>query len=913
MAALIVLADFFRRLRHLNALEVLLAQPLASEGMQVHWLSPGLGHTIMVQAKNRCCRTPTQEMTQPHHLLCFEPTAASPSACSSDNPGRILRSFLACLLLSGGIGTAAPEPQTFDAANADQLEQRGNQLNQRGDLASAMKAWRESLAIRQDLQDAGGAARLTGTIAMAYYEHENYSAATENFRRLVDLTRSLRERRAEGVALTYLGNSFVFLNRYSAAIEPLRNALVVVREFRDQPGEGVVLSALGSAEFYIGRYTESMRSFGTLLALGRALHDEQLIGFATLGIANAADAMGDARRALALYDAALQSARRAKNRRTEGRAQGGIGNVHLGAGDYGLALDHYQRSLKIAQEIHDSEGEANTLGNLGNLYSLTAKPRSAQASYWESLRISSLRSDRQGQSDALNGLGLAAERAGLNNDAQIAYQNAFEAAQQSGNRPAAIIALTNLGGALWNAKKLDQGERTFRQAVQLADAVRDEDLNDMNRVRYFESQLVTYRQLRDVLIARGKPEDALEFSEKGRAQALRVQVAKRVLAEQGRRFQSAEPLTLAEIRALAVTRQLTIVEYALDAKQRTLFTWIVQPDGTITMRRTTLEQTLSELVGAARESFGATGLDRSARARGVQVVADPVPRTAPELGRLYQLLVEPVESLLPKDPKSTVVIIPERELYLVPFAALADTEGQRLIDRHTLLIAPSIEVLSLTRKRQVQTRAIGAGTSLIVGNPTMPQVTVSGGDGPVRLPQLPGTEREAAAIARLVGGRALIADQATKKIVLQQLGGARLVHLATHGLLDDLGSGMPGAIALAPGTDDDGILTAVEIAQLDLRAELVVLSACDTGRGTLTGDGVVGLSRAFLAAGASSTIVSLWQVPDEPTAALMIDFYREMKKGQPKAEALRTAMLATKVKYPDPANWAAFVLVGDGR
>jgi CHAT domain-containing protein len=120
----------------------------------------------------------------------------------------------------------------------------------------------------------------------------------------------------------------------------------------------------------------------------------------------------------------------------------------------------------------------------------------------------------------------------------------------------------------------------------------------------------------------------------------------------------------------------------------------------------------------------------------------------------------------------------------------------------------------------------------------------------------------------------------------------------------------PGVLALAPGGGEDGWLTAAEIAELDLQADLVVLSACDTGRGRITGDGVVGLTRAFLSAGADTVIVSLWQVPDDATAALMVAFYEALAETGDKAAALQQAMVATRAQFPDPRNWSAFVLVG---
>jgi CHAT domain-containing protein len=142
---------------------------------------------------------------------------------------------------------------------------------------------------------------------------------------------------------------------------------------------------------------------------------------------------------------------------------------------------------------------------------------------------------------------------------------------------------------------------------------------------------------------------------------------------------------------------------------------------------------------------------------------------------------------------------------------------------------------------------------------------------------------------------------------------ARLIHLATHGLLDDIRElGVPGAIALAPTKGvDNGFLTAGEILELKLKAELVVLSACLTGLGDIKGDGVIGLSRCLFLAGVPSVIVSLWSVPDEPTQYLMTEFYSNLQGGMNKAKALHQAILTTKQKFRSPVNWAGFTLIGE--
>jgi CHAT domain-containing protein len=194
----------------------------------------------------------------------------------------------------------------------------------------------------------------------------------------------------------------------------------------------------------------------------------------------------------------------------------------------------------------------------------------------------------------------------------------------------------------------------------------------------------------------------------------------------------------------------------------------------------------------------------------------------------------------------------------------------------------------------------------------MPKVSLIAGNPPEQLEPLPDSEQEAKTIAALLNTEALIGDRASKTTVMQQMSSARLIHLATHGLIDDLkGLGVPGAIALAPSGKDNGLLTADEILEMRLNAELVVLSACNTGRGRITGDGVIGLSRSFITAGVPSLLVSLWAVPDASTAFLMTEFYQNLQKSPDKAQALRQAMLTTMKRYPNPRDWAAFTLIGE--
>ena len=375
---------------------------------------------------------------------------------------------------------------------------------------------------------------------------------------------------------------------------------------------------------------------------------------------------------------------------------------------------------------------------------------------------------------------------------------------------------------------------------------------------------------------------------------------------------------------IAQQQNATLVEYSIvgadDAPE--LYIWVIAPTGDITFRQQSLAGTdLADRVIEARDAI---------QVRGSRAGAPPQPRpetqaqchaeTHAKLTQLHELLITPIADLLPTDPQQRVILVPQGDLFLVPFAALLDADGNYLMEQHTLLTAPSLHVLALTQqRRQQQSRHLAANDDvLVVGNPDMPEVQIPSEGWEGELSRLVWAEREAVQIAELFGAEALTGGAATEARIKQQMTAPRLLHLATHGLLeygfpDESGvRDLPGAIALAPGNGEDGLLTAAEIYGMNLNADLVVLSACDTGRGRITGDGVVGLSRAFISAGAPSVVVSLWAVSDESTAALMVEFYNQLDQGQDKAQALRQAMLTMLQQYPeDPKHWAAFTLIGE--
>jgi hypothetical protein len=450
-------------------------------------------------------------------------------------------------------------------------------------------------------------------------------------------------------------------------------------------------------------------------------------------------------------------------------------------------------------------------------------------------------------------------------------------------------------------------------------------LSDAFQVPRFETQTQAYQRLQRALIENNQPESALEVFERGRVRAFVELLASR-FSSTPEQIAIAPP-TIEQIKQIARKQNATLVQYSIineADKASELYIWVIQPAGDVGFRSVSLKSlntSIADLVASSRESLEVRGCGSPEKkfikeTHPLKAIFDveTVPlsevNSTQHLQLLHQLLIQPIADLLPSDPESCVIFIPQGELFLVPFAALQDGNKKYLIEQHTILTAPSIQVLDLTYQQKQRLAGV-AKDVLVVGNPTSPKIPLVPGQPPAELSPLPGAQQEAIDIAKLLSTQPLIGEAATETAIVQKLPQARIIHLATHTLSEDFkGKGVPGAIVLAPSSNDDGLLTTSEIMNLRLNAELVVLSGDSTALGKITGDGVIGLSRSFMAAGVPNVIGSLWCVPDQPTAVLMTQFYRQLQlRGNP-ARALRSAILKTIRENPNPKNWAAFTLIG---
>jgi CHAT domain-containing protein len=284
---------------------------------------------------------------------------------------------------------------------------------------------------------------------------------------------------------------------------------------------------------------------------------------------------------------------------------------------------------------------------------------------------------------------------------------------------------------------------------------------------------------------------------------------------------------------------------------------------------------------------------------------------------LERRLIAPIRHLLPARTGSRLTIVPHGPLFAVSFAALLQPSGTYLIETYDLHYVPAIATLAGSSPAR---RPAAAG-ALLVADPG----PLAAEPGSEPLPALPWARREVDAIRAALPGPAevLAGADATEARVRDAMAGRRVLHLATHGVVSNERT-RPSFLALHPAAGGDGRLSADEIYELSLDADLVVLSACRTALGPVEGDGVIGFTRAFLTAGARSVVATQWDVSDRATYEVMREFYARRGRGASTSRALRGAQLALldrlrrgamrldgAVAPETPRLWAGFVLSGE--
>jgi CHAT domain-containing protein/Flp pilus assembly protein TadD len=773
-------------------------------------------------------------------------------------------------------------------------------------------------------------------------------------------------------ALRLLGILYAQRERHRESLEVWRQAKRLYHQARRLGDEGVVANDIGTSYFKLFELDLAAESHSEALTLGKRTGNVKIVGAALYNLGYISWSRGKYSEALEKLEPARIAAKRSLDKVLEGEALTALGLVFSSVGKAGMALEKFREALTLFETLGDEGQKAITLTQMGNAYVRSGDPEQAQEFYRKALEIQGHLQDEDNLLVTLNGLGLASlnqnqpqealdfflrslqlarktgnaaqeariwtnlgwsySELGRENDAYTAYEQALRLGERTESRGMKTAA--RLGLALLEEKRRNPTEARVQaeSAVSSVEELREETSPDL-KIAFIASQQDVYDVLIDILLwlhelrpSEGHGAQALRVSEQARSRGLLDKIRER----SPHMPSTPQILSLREIQA-SLGPETLLLEYHLG--RRASYLWLVE------------EASLQIVRLPPREEVEAL----AERARGLMVVSNRRERRSEARNVAADLSGMLLGSAVGSLGRKRLLISVPTALQSVPFPALPDpaalgpetrSEWPRpLIMNHEVVKIPSVSVLAALRARE-GARPDPQGLLALLADPVFGLH-----DERLELPGVPFRQtrsemppnplwgsfnrltharEEAESILGEVGPRGAFSAfgfDATRALVLSgRLRDFRNLHFATHGLLRSDAADL-SALVLSQvdpqGRPQNGFLQAGEIYGLDLPADLVTLSACETGLGEkIPGEGLMGLPHAFFTAGATRVIVSLWAVNDLATANLMKRFYHEyLTRGLSPAAALREAQKAMwqSRQYNSPFYWGGFELQGDWR
>ncbi|XP_068677644.1 tetratricopeptide repeat protein 28-like [Montipora foliosa] len=787
----------------------------------------------------------------------------------------------------------------------------GNAYCNLGNFKQGIEYYEKDLSIAKEVGNRAGEGSTYGNLGCAYCNLGNVKQAVEYYEKGLSIVKEVEDRVGEGSAYGNLGNAYCILGNFKQAIEYYEKHLNIAKEVGNRAGEGSAYGNMGIAYLSLGNFKQAIEYYEKHLTIAKEVGDRAGEGSAYGNLGNAYRNLGNFKQAVEYYEKGLSIVKEVEDRVGEGSAYGNLGNAYCNLGNFKQAIEYYEKDLSIAKEVGNRAGEGSAYGNLGNAYRNLGDFKQAVEYYEKDLSIAKEVGNRAEEGLAYGNLGNAYGNLGYFKEAIEYHEHSLSIFKEIGHCIGEGNAWNSLGHDHELLGSLSNALRCYRLSIKHFDKTRRSlKSKDEWKISFRDSYRASYTALWRTLLKNGETEKALYAAEKGRAQALMD-----ILKDQyGIDFPSFSEL--APNQTLTAALELLpsqAVFVALD--QNKIAFWVLRKDSKISFRQNEIANGSADLLmetilkgigvrdGVRCENRSLDPLRRDlshSKNLFTEKTVLPSSSSVNSLQPLYDVLLGPIADLL---QGNELIVVPDGPFCLAPYSALSESIRIRTVPSLTafnVIVGAPEDFHSKT----------GA---LLVGDPWLKEVTNKKGES--ILEQLPCAKQEVEMIGQLLQTTPLTGKSATKSEVLKSMKSVALVHIAAHGCQKR------GEIALAPNTErkspipkeEDYILKMSDVQRISLRARLVVLSCCHSGRGEVKSEGVVGIARAFLCAGARSVLVSLWAIDDKVTLLFMRSFYQHLVDGKSASAALQQTMKSFRESKQHCAikHWAPFVLVGD--
>ena len=811
-----------------------------------------------------------------------------------------------------------------------------------GEYGKAETYLENALVILKEIGDKQGEATCYGNLGSVYQYLGEYEKAKTYQENALIIRKEIGDKRGEAACYGNLGTVYQDLGEYEKAKSYQENALVIRKEIGDKEGEATCYGNLGIVYQSLGEYGKAKTYQENALIIRKEIGDKEgeATCYGNLGIVY--QYLGEYEKAKTYQENALVITKEIGDKQGEATCYGNLGTVYQYLGEYEKAKSYLENALIIKKEIGDKQGEATCYGNLGTVYESLGENEKAETYHKNALLILKEIGDKKGEAVSYGKLGVLFCSLGKYAEAKEYHERALAVSGEIGCVEVEVASHANLAFNLLlegNVSLPDDVFSNLLASINKCEKMRSFlGRNDQFKISLLDKHNPSY-QLLSAMYCLGveKEKEALCVLELGRGRALADLISGLYSAQQQI---SVNPLLWPEIERI-VKKEIDCNCLYISYFGRYMFLWVLKVEKPTIFRKVDvnecfvkkgLERDVQEVfskktfgrfnvLGNDEESYEDRSLSfskvgeskhetskegSSAAFRPVETEEEEDLQPVPTAAECYKMIIAPVANFL-DEPE--IVIVPNRALYKVPFAALKDESDIYLSQTYRIRIVPSLSTLGLIQDSPADYHSqTGA---LVVGDPDVGDVLYKGRIQ--KLCRLPSARKEAVMIAELLGGEPLLEERATKQAVLQKIPSVSLIHFAAHGHAER------GEIALAPQRptnatpcEKDYLLTMDDISQVQLRAKLVVLSCCHSAQGKVRAEGVVGIARAFLGSGARSVLAALWPIPEEATEQLMSRFYKHLVRGKSASESLHQAMKWMRSNgYADLENWAPFMLIGD--
>lgn len=819
-----------------------------------------------------------------------------------------------------------------------------------------------------------------GDLGALYFIQEDYEKAKEYSEQSISIADKVKTDSRPGAwpddfgrarALQTLAEIDTRNGDHEHAIQKLQESLALYQRLNSGPSSSDlyilrVYATLGRVYPEIGDSAAGLLYLRKALEIAMAQSDTTMIASLHNDIGYVYLEQEDYAQANAQFCESLKIYVAEKNQREEARVLLNLGVVDQRRANYDDALRYFRGSLGAATATDIAEVQIAADEGIGVVLTAKRDFLGATEALNKGLAIAKTLGDKSRQTEIIWRMAQTNYEMGNYTQSSALALNALTLARASHLLKLTYLATTSLGESYAAEKKYDLAIETLTQAVTELEQLRVQVAGrEVETQLFLENKVASYHSLVNLLITQGKTLDALQYAERAKGRVLLDVLSKgkanlskgltlaekneterlnRKISEINDRIKRQESANSPSLNPLYAQLDAARLEY--QSFQDSLY--VAHPNLGLRNGRTPMI-TAADLHGLTqhtdtayleymaykdRVSLFVLTNDKSNDAPDLKVysiaikpedlvrkvnqfhdmLADRRASYATAARELYALLIGPAERQL--SSVGTICIIPDEFLWNLPFQALMTESDHFLIEGHAVYYAPSLSVLQKMNQKGAPSKNMES--SLIAfGNPVIGKEEQGNAD----LCPLPEAEREVISVAKSFDPRAakvFIGSDASEKTFNALAPTYSIIHLATHGIIDNRQPLYSHLLLTRTDGDpeNDGRVEARQIMDMNLHADLAVLSACETANGKISpGEGVIGLSWAFFIAGARSLVVSQWRVNSESTSQLMTEFYARMTRGaesRTRAEAMRTATLEL-MKHTEnrhPFYWASFVLLG---